>query len=431
MRDSVYRKRLAADLPRWREAGWLTDENAAAILASVDQRRSMLDLSTMLGLLGSILLGLGVLAFVAANWEEMPRLLRFAVLVGAMAAAYAAAGSLHKRDYPGLADAAILLACLVFGAAIALIGQSYHLAGEFSDALLLWAVGCLGAAFFARSTTATVLVFVAAGYLTWLAMIEGARHAQWQGLALIALGIALATWRDHPAARVCGVLSLGFWIAVMILALGPQVGWSNGIALAMAAVFGLFFWSLGSTLAGRQSQPRLAALGFDFLWPSLAATLVAVALLQITALWSYMGTGRSWMPAAVVALAAATVLAGIARLRRGAALVDVAAVALIGGGAIVFAALDLPDEMPARLLGGILVLGAASWAISLGQRGIRPIGKKTGLVLFGLEILYLYVVTLGTVLDTAVAFLFGGLLFIGLSIALLRIDRRLGARAAA
>jgi uncharacterized membrane protein len=89
----------------------------------------------------------------------------------------------------------------------------------------------------------------------------------------------------------------------------------------------------------------------------------------------------------------------------------------------------MEDGLLARLLGGCLMLAAVLWAVVLGEAGHNRVGKTLGLIAFGLEILYLYTVTLGTVLDTAFAFLLGGLLFIGLSYLLVRIDRRLSARA--
>jgi uncharacterized membrane protein len=55
-------------------------------------------------------------------------------------------------------------------------------------------------------------------------------------------------------------------------------------------------------------------------------------------------------------------------------------------------------------------------------------GKGLGLTVFGLEIFYLYTVTLGTILNTALAFLVGGALFIALSVFLFRLDRHLSAR---
>lgn len=37
MRDGGYRRRLRADLPVWREQGWVSEEGAAAILASLPE----------------------------------------------------------------------------------------------------------------------------------------------------------------------------------------------------------------------------------------------------------------------------------------------------------------------------------------------------------------------------------------------------------
>ena len=429
MLDSAYRKRLGIDLPRWRDAGWITAENAAAILASVDGRRSTLGLSVVVGTLGSLLLGLGVLAFVAANWEYMPRQVRFFLLIGTIGVSYAIAGVLRQRDIPAFAEAAILLAGLVFAAAIALIGQSYHLAGDFSDAVLLWTVGCLGAAILAASATATLLALVGSGYWTWLATVETGIVPHLPGLAMILAATALATWRDERFGRTWGVLAIGFWIALTVAAAAEGLRWSIAGSLALCVAAGLLLWSLGSVLATLRAEPRLAALGYDFLWPSLAASLASLAALQLTVFWRDTAVDRSWIALAAVCLVAAVALAVLARYRQGANSVDVPAVALIGAGALFVAIADPPDNVGGRLLGGGLVLGAALWAVSLGQSGIRPIGKKTGLVLFGLQIFYLYVVTLGTVLDTALAFLVGGVLFIALSIALVRIDRRLAARA--
>jgi uncharacterized membrane protein len=88
------------------------------------------------------------------------------------------------------------------------------------------------------------------------------------------------------------------------------------------------------------------------------------------------------------------------------------------------------EDLPARLAGGVIVLAAALWATSLGQTGEHPRLKTLGLFAFGVEVFYLYVVTLGTEIDTAAAFLIGGVLFIALAYGLYRLDKRLAARAA-
>jgi uncharacterized membrane protein len=128
------------------------------------------------------------------------------------------------------------------------------------------------------------------------------------------------------------------------------------------------------------------------------------------------------------AMIAVTALVALALTRGGLTIVDAAGAVIIGLAAMGYAYATPEDEMMARLIGGIIVLGAALWAVNLGQTGPQRVGKKTGLAAFGLEVIYLYVVTLGTLLNTAAAFLIGGLLFIGLAYGLVRIDRRLGAK---
>src|SRR5919205_440906 len=168
--ESSYRKRLAQDLPRWREHGWVTADGATAILASVEDERPGMGLSAVIATLGAVLFGVGVIALVAANWELIPRLLRFGMLVGALAAAYAAAAVLHKRDAPAFAEAAMLIAGLIFAGAIA----------------------CLAAALFARSSAMTLLALVGSAYWTVLATSGLDAPPHWGGLALVLVGGAVA-----------------------------------------------------------------------------------------------------------------------------------------------------------------------------------------------------------------------------------------------
>ena len=425
MLGASYRRRLADDLPRWSERGWVTPEGGAAILASFDERRSTLGLSAVVGGLGAILLGLGVLAFVAANWEEMPRLLRFGLLVGGMGGSYAAAALLDRRGLPALSDAAVMLAGFVFAGAIALIGQTYHLSGDFADALLLWTAGCLGAAFLTRSPGATVLALAGSAYWTWLVTVEAGNVPHWGGLGAVLLAGAVATMLWSRFARLCAVAALLFWLTVTVGAAAEGLDWTLAGALALGAQMALLLWAAGVVLASLRGRGRVAALGEDALWPAVATLLGCLAVLQLTRYFGEPTERGAWIPLCLVALVLATGLGLFAWLRRRIALHDVAAVGLIGASTLAYAAAPLADGFGSRLVGGVLVLGAVLWAVILGEGGRNRFGKVTGLLAFALEVLYLYVVTLGTVLDTALAFLLGGVLFIGLSYLLLRIDRRL------
>src|SRR5690606_8501395 len=116
-----YRKRIEQDLPRWRESGWVTAEGEKAIAAEVAQSGWQISLAPALAILGAVLFGFAVMSFVAANWQEMPKLLRIVLLLGGLLVSYLAAGALFQRGLDAFAHAAILIGVAIFGASIMLI----------------------------------------------------------------------------------------------------------------------------------------------------------------------------------------------------------------------------------------------------------------------------------------------------------------------
>lgn len=432
MTDGGYRKRLVEDLPRWREAGWVTAEGEAAILASLATRRSAFGLAAIVGTLGALLLGAGVVAFVGANWEAIPRIVRFGLLVAGMAVAYGVAALLAAREMRVFAEAALLVAGLVFAAAIALVGQTYHLAGDFAGAVLLWEIGILGAALFTGSATLTVLALAGAGYWTWLNVIDLDLVPHWASLFLILIGVAVAVRLGSHYTRLLAVVALAFWIAVNLAGFTVHHDWSPLEMLAVATTIALAFWAVGSALATLSTWKDLAAFGHAMLWPGIGGVLLGVGILQ-TALNNVSGNEAiaRWLLAAGMAMLFVGVLVTIARQRGGITAVDAAGAVAIGLAAIAYAYFQPEERLVQRLIGGIIVLCAALWAINNGQTGPQHVGKTTGLAAFGIEVVYLYVVTIGTLMDTALAFLVGGVLFILLAYGLFRIDRRLGRRGGA
>ena len=425
MSEASYRRRLRRDLAKWQAQGFVTPEGAAAIEASLPSERTLFSMSSIIAALGALLFGLGVLALVAANWEAIPRLVRFILLLATIAGAYGAAGTLRERDLPGFAEAALFVAGLVFGASIALIGQSYHLAGDFWDAVLLWTAGCLAASLLARSAAMAILALAGAAYWGVGPVLDEGGVSAW-ALPLILAGAGLATWLNSRLARLAAILSLGTWIVATLVDTADKADWPLAGAVAAGISVALFLWATGAALTTLRS-PRLTALESDLMWPALGAFLFGVVMLQ-GAVLAGPDSGRGWLLPTGLSVIVATGLAVLARARRGLSDLDVIAVCALGIGCLLSALLLPPETFASRLFGGCLVLLAALWAVTLGQSGRQPGAKPVGLVMFALESIYIYGVTLGSVLDTAFALLLGGVLFIGLSTALFRLDRRLSQR---
>jgi len=431
MNDAAYRKRLGEDMPKWLDAGWVTADGATAILANAgpdDGRRTTLSFATVLGTLGALLLGLAVIAYVGAQWEAVPRVVRLAAVLLALLVAYVGAFEFDRRGHRVFAEAALLAAGLVFAGAIALVGQAYHLSGDFAGAVMLFEAGVLGAALLTGSPTLVIIGLVGAGYWTWLASEQGI-VAHWPSLVAIGLGVVVAAVQRATYGRIVAVLAFMFWVALTLFELGHQHDWSFLGHVAAFASAALAVWSVGALLASFARVPRLAALGDAVLWPSLLAVLVALGFLQTVS--HPLHAGEDVWNVIVLASAVAAIAAGVATLRRGLTLADFFAVIVIAAATMLFVAFLPKDDVERNAAGGAIVIVAAIWAVSLGQSGRHPIGKAFGLAAFGLEVIYIYVFTIGTRIDTAIAFLIGGVLFIVLAYVLFRVERILARRAAA
>jgi uncharacterized membrane protein len=275
---SRYARRLERDLVRWRDAGWVSADGAAAIRRDVESQASGVELAPVLGILGAILIGFGAMSFVAAHWDEMARLFRLAIIFGGLFGAYGLAGYLFQRSQPAFAHAAVLVGVAIFGAGIMLIAQMYHIEGDPPDAVLTWALGALLAGILLQSNPALGLAMLLMGLWTaWQMSDDGVVH--WPFLAGWAAVTAAIAWRGwgaglHLAAVVLSawIISLGYTlldghaheivvaIGLLILAAGviaPRVidgaqGWGSaavgyGMVIAFAGLFALQFLEKAST----------------------------------------------------------------------------------------------------------------------------------------------------------------------------------------
>jgi hypothetical protein len=106
---AAYKDRVQQDLDRWIAAGLVDRDKRAAILETLPESRR-LDAATALAWVGAILLGVAIIAFVAANWDFTPKLVRFAMLLAAfLTFAGGGAWAAHK-DRPGLSNILLTIA---------------------------------------------------------------------------------------------------------------------------------------------------------------------------------------------------------------------------------------------------------------------------------------------------------------------------------
>ena len=129
-------------LVRWRGAGLIDEATESAIRAyeSAEVQPSGRRWQVILALvLGGILLGAGVLLFVAANWDEVSPGWRLTLVLGVLALLHGA-GILAKERFAGFATTMHALGTVAAGAAIALVGQIFNMQEHWPAAVMLWAL---------------------------------------------------------------------------------------------------------------------------------------------------------------------------------------------------------------------------------------------------------------------------------------------------
>jgi len=161
---------LYQELPELVNKGVVTKEAAEAIrrhygeVKMPDKKRFILILCAVLG---SSLIGLGIILLLAHNWEQFSRLTR-AILsfVPLVAAQGMVLWVLLKRpNSSAYKEGAAIFLSLMVGASISLISQTYHIQGEMSDFILTWMLLIVPLVYLMQATMPAAIYL--AGIASW------------------------------------------------------------------------------------------------------------------------------------------------------------------------------------------------------------------------------------------------------------------------
>ena len=129
---------LTRELEHWRGLNLLDERQVSAISALYEPTKERF-LQVLMGL-GAMLVGLGVLSYVAANWMDMSRVLKVTMIIGTYLLSIMAAYG-FDQSYPHTSRAFLLIGSFVYGGGIFLIAQIFHEGGTIADAMFWWMVG--------------------------------------------------------------------------------------------------------------------------------------------------------------------------------------------------------------------------------------------------------------------------------------------------
>ena len=358
-------------LTRWTDAG-LIDAAAAARIRDYETERAgsaRLRWPVMVAIaFGALMLGGGVLLFVAAHWDTLSPAARF-VIVLSMVGGFHVAGAAVGESFPGLSSALHAVGTAALGGGIALAGQIFHLDEHWPSGILLWAAGAAAGWLVLRQTPqAALFAILTPAWLLSEWNVATWRHYHWTTTGAAAVGVCLAALTYFTAVR--GRQGEGWeralrWIggiallpAAAALSFAAGRGWSPTAPAPLPVATQAVIWlvAIGAPLALAVFLRRQQA------WPHAAAALWMVALLFVEPTFGKL-TPYGWWLIGAIALVSWSVQEGdSARVNMGAA--------VFAGALIAFYFSHVIDKLgrSASLIGlGVLFL-AGGWALEQTRR---------------------------------------------------------------
>ena len=342
MISDQFRRELRSQAQLW-EAEGLIDSSLYQQLSERYQFNTLETASrnrfvSILMSLGGILLGIGVITFVAANWQVWSREVRVAMLLSLFVAVNAAGFYLWRippsrsnnsnPNMPAtkgrnklLGEGLLLLGSLILGANMALMAQMFHIGGSSYGLFLVWGIGVLGMAYSLRLTSLGVLSALLIGLGYWLAVLDWSSKVEFSWLEVLVrqmpiaaslMFVPLAYWCRSRAIFAMGAIVIIFslqvsisqtsnagWVAAIFCALPPALllGYDDTMwpkvhsrlfqptarSLALLFFAGLFYVFSFHWLWQESPNPQPIALDWSFL--ANAAVLGALAVFE----WLHLG----------------------------------------------------------------------------------------------------------------------------------------------
>lgn len=381
--DRRFAHRLPEEVREWRERGIISQDQGRAILdlynveeASQEARSRLV---IVLAILGSVLVGLGVILFFASNWQEISREVKLGLMLVGVPAAYAAGYWLrYLRGYERVGTAILLLAAVFYGAAIHLVAQAYNIPVNDPNLLLFWFLGVLPLAYVIRSEAMLVLGV---------------------GLFLAAVGFRIQVWLVDFDLIPFRVFPLYLVLGLMLYGLGKLQA-----QFELTRVYSRAFEIVGllTTFAG------VYLLSFRFWWEEFFGSRMDTGGAS-TEFWV---TGGIAIAVAVLAFAA-TLLARAAQARAMSTLPyeGMGALLLLAAACLVVL-LPVNSDLVYPLLFNFLLLAGIIGLIFLGYFRGREVFINLALLVFSVDVVTRYFEFSFDLLDRSVVFIVAGVILL-------------------
>ena len=132
----------------------------------------------IIAILGVLLIGGGIILMVAYNWEALSRPWRTALRFAPLVLAEGVYGYVffRRRRSPAWVEGASTFLFLMLGASLALISQTYHIAGTLDEFLLSWALLSIPLLYLMNASLPAVLYLIG---IAWWVVERGGSTSVW------------------------------------------------------------------------------------------------------------------------------------------------------------------------------------------------------------------------------------------------------------
>jgi uncharacterized membrane protein len=205
-----FRRQLRQEAAQWQTEGLINEDFYEQLAARYQfgsiETNAQNRFTNILLSIGGLLLGLGVITFVAANWQDWGREVRILLLLSVFITVNTIGFRLWQRGRTPwqslLGQALLFTGALTLGANMALMAQMFHIGGAEFKLYLVWGVGVLLMAYSLRLTILGVLAIalIGIGYWTGFSQAASEENSLW-----------LWVFTQMPILSAAAYLSLAYW----------------------------------------------------------------------------------------------------------------------------------------------------------------------------------------------------------------------------
>lgn len=266
------------EIAAWQFEGIINNVLAETLIGRYKTEASKISWGAIIiGAFGALMIGLGIIALFAANWDSLNRPVRAAVAVTPLIVCGLIGIIASFKNVKAMAfwEPLGILWCVSTVAAACLVAQTYQVGGSVPGLVLLVALLTLPIAWLTKSVA--IMMFWPLFAIIWAVASEDFEGESWsllvKSFALMALSLPafIAFLRRKPcrAALVAGLIVTGLLYslgaAIMTLNVVPFRFWKDSEVSVM------IFWALSAIVLGLGAKFKLPT------WPMIATIVISGA----------------------------------------------------------------------------------------------------------------------------------------------------------